>query len=110
MNKLKEYRNNSMFLGMLKDHVKILEKYNNIVDLSEQLKEAYAKIEELEKEQESIKNIVRNISNERYKIMFFMYYIKGYSKRAIAEYLDINERWLYRLWKKAEKEVDAYEQ
>lgn len=110
MNKLTQYRSNDASIKMWKDHIRVLEEYENIIDLSRELKEAYTEVERLEKEQESIKDIVRNINNERYKTMFFMFYIKGFSKRDIAEYLGINERWLYRLWDRAEKEVNAYEQ
>lgn len=110
MNKLAEYRNNDTAISMWKDHIKVLEKYENIIDLSRELKKAYAEVERLEKEQESIKDLIRNISDKRYKTIFFMFYIKGISKRDIAEYLGINERWLYRLWDRAEKEINAYEQ
>ena len=44
------------------------------------------------------------------KLCSLCFNIKGFSKRDIAEYLGINERWLYRLWDRAEKEVNAYEQ
>ena len=110
MDKLTQYHSNDASIKMWKDHIRVLEEYENIIDLSRELKEAYTEVERLEKEQESIKDIVRNINNERYKTMFFMFYIKVFSKRDIAEYLGINECWLYRLWDRAEKEINAYEQ
>lgn len=61
-------------------------------------------IDKLEAEQQSIVNAIKNIPNERYRIMFYLYYIKGYTKRAIAEQLGITDRYLYRLWSKAQKE------
>ena len=42
MNKLAEYRNNDASIKMWKDHIKVLEKYENIVDLSKELKKAYS--------------------------------------------------------------------
>ena len=60
--------------------------------------------DELEAEQEQAREFIKNIPNERYRIMFYLYYIKGYTKRAIAEQLGITDRYLYRLWSKAQKE------
>lgn len=91
------------------DFIGKLEDWGKIADTTDYLKQAYAERDELEAEQQSIVNAIKNIPNERYRIMFYLYYIKGYTKRAIAEQLGITDRYLYRLWSKAIKEVQAYE-
>lgn len=106
---LERYRNCSIRIEMLNDHIKALEEYDSIVDLSEQLKDAYSEREQLEQEREQVKEFIKNIPDERYRVMFYLFYCKNYTKRAIAEYLGITEAYLYKLWKKAEKEVKAYE-
>lgn len=86
------------------DFIGKLEEWGKIADTTQYIKKAYTEREQLEAEQQSIVNAIKNIPNERYRIMFYLYYIKGYTKRAIAEQLGITDRYLYRLWSKAQKE------
>ena len=86
------------------DFIGKLEEWGKIADTTPYIKKAYTERDELEAEQQSIVNAIKNIPNERYRIMFYLYYIKGYTKRAIAEQLGITDRYLYRLWSKAQKE------
>ncbi|WP_301955897.1 DUF1492 domain-containing protein [uncultured Eubacterium sp.] len=105
MDNLERYRHCNTLIDIWNDHIKELEKYENMVDLSEQLKVAYAEREKLEQEQERIKEFIKNIPDKRYRVMFYMFYCKNYTKRAIAEYLGVSESFFYRLWNKAEKEL-----
>lgn len=107
--KLAGYRLVGIRLEVVNNWIDKLEDWGKIADTTEYLKQAYAERDELEAEQEQAREFIKNISNERYRIMFYLYYIKGYTKRAIAEQLGITDRYLYRLWSKAIKEVQAYE-
>ena len=98
------YRLVGIRLDVVNSWIDKLEDWGKIADTTEYLKQAYAERDELEAEQQSIVNAIKNIPNERYRIMFYLYYIKGYTKRAIAEQLGITDRYLYRLWSKAQKE------
>ena len=98
------YRLVGIRLEVVNNWIDKLEDWGKIADTTEYLKQAYAERDELEAEQQSIVNAIKNIPNERYRIMFYLYYIKGYTKRAIAEQLGITDRYLYRLWSKAQKE------
>lgn len=91
------------------DFIGKLEEWGKIADTTQYIKKAYTEREQLEAEQQSILNAIKNIPNERYRIMFYLYYIKNYTKRAIAEYLGVSEGYIHRLWNKAIKEVQAYE-
>lgn len=91
------------------DFIGKLEEWGKIADTTQYIKKAYTEREQLEAEQQSIVNAIKNIPNERYRIMFYLYYIKNYTKRAIAEYLGVSEGYIHRLWNKAIKEVQAYE-
>lgn len=102
--KLAGYRLVGIRLDVVNNWIDKLEDWGKIADTTEYLKQAYAERDELEAEQQSIVNAIKNIPNERYRIMFYLYYIKGYTKRAIAEQLGITDRYLYRLWSKAQKE------
>lgn len=102
--KLAGYRLVGIRLDVVNSWIDKLEEWGKIADTTEYLKQAYAERDELEAEQQSIVNAIKNIPNERYRIMFYLYYIKGYTKRAIAEQLGITDRYLYRLWSKAQKE------
>ena len=102
--KLAGYRLVGIRLDVVNSWIDKLEDWCKIADTTEYLKQAYAERDELEAEQQSIVNAIKNIPNERYRIMFYLYYIKGYTKRAIAEQLGITDRYLYRLWSKAQKE------
>lgn len=102
--KLAGYRLVGIRLEVVNSWIDKLEEWGKIADTTEYLKQAYAERDELEAEQQSIVNAIKNIPNERYRIMFYLYYIKGYTKRAIAEQLGITDRYLYRLWSKAQKE------
>ena len=102
--KLAGYRLVGIRLDVVNRWIDKLEDWGKIADTTEYLKQAYAERDELEAEQQSIVNAIKNIPNERYRIMFYLYYIKGYTKRAIAEQLGITDRYLYRLWSKAQKE------
>ena len=102
--KLAGYRLVGIRLEVVNNWIDKLEDWGKIADTTEYLKQAYAERDELEAEQQSIVNAIKNIPNERYRIMFYLYYIKGYTKRAIAEQLGITDRYLYRLWSKAQKE------
>jgi sigma-70, region 4 len=102
--KLAGYRLVGIRLDVVNSWIDKLEDWGKIADTTEYLKQAYAERDELEAEQQSIVNAIKNIPNERYRIMFYLYYIKGYTKRAIAEQLGITDRYLYRLWSKAQKE------
>ena len=95
------YRLVGIRLEVVNNWIDKLEDWGKIADTTEYLKQAYA---ERDEEQQSIVNAIKNIPNERYRIMFYLYYIKGYTKRAIAEQLGITDRYLYRLWSKAQKE------
>ena len=100
----KNYRLLCVRIEEVNDFIGKLEEWGKIADTTDYLKQAYAERDELEAEQQSIVNAIKNIPNERYRIMFYLYYIKGYTKRAIAEQLGITDRYLYRLWSKAQKE------
>ena len=102
--KLAGYRLVGIRLEVVNSWIDKLEEWGKIADTTVYLKQAYAERDELEAEQQSIVNAIKNIPNERYRIMFYLYYIKGYTKRAIAEQLGITDRYLYRLWSKAQKE------
>ena len=91
------------------DFIGKLEEWGKIADTTQYIKKAYTEREQLEAEQQSILNAIKNIPNERYRIMFYLYYIKNYTKRAIAEYLGVSEGYIHRLWNKTIKEVQAYE-
>ena len=99
--KLAGYRLVGIRLEVVNSWIDKLEEWGKISDTTEYLKQAYAERDELEAEQEQARKFIKNIPNERYRIMF---YIKGYTKRAIAEQLGITDRYLYRLWSKAQKE------
>lgn len=100
----KNYRLLCVRIEEVNDFIGKLEEWGKIADTTDYLKQAYAERDELEAEQQSIVNAIKNIPNERYRIMFYLYYIKGYTKRAIAEQLGITDIYLYRLWSKAQKE------
>lgn len=100
----KNYRLLCVRIEEVNDFIGKLEEWGKIADTTQYIKKAYTEREQLEAEQQSILNAIKNIPNERYRIMFYLYYIKGYTKRAIAEQLGITDRYLYRLWSKAQKE------
>lgn len=100
----KNYRLLCVRIEEVNDFIGKLEEWGKIADTTPYIKKAYTERDELETEQQSIVNAIKNIPNERYRIMFYLYYIKGYTKRAIAEQLGITDRYLYRLWSKAQKE------
>ena len=100
----KNYRLLCVRIEEVNDFIGKLEEWGKIADTTPYIKKAYTEREQLEAEQQSIVNAIKNIPNERYRIMFYLYYIKGYTKRAIAEQLGITDRYLYRLWSKAQKE------
>lgn len=100
----KNYRLLCVRIEEVNDFIGKLEEWGKIADTTQYIKKAYTEREQLEAEQQSIVNAIKNIPNERYRIMFYLYYIKGYTKRAIAEQLGITDRYLYRLWSKAQKE------
>ena len=100
----KNYRLLCVRIEEVNDFIGKLEEWGKIADTTPYIKKAYTERDELEAEQQSIVNAIKNIPNERYRIMFYLYYIKGYTKRAIAEQLGITDRYLYRLWSKAQKE------
>lgn len=100
----KNYRLLCVRIEEVNDFIGKLEDWGKIADTTDYLKQAYAERDELEAEQQSIVNAIKNIPNERYRIMFYLYYIKGYTKRAIAEQLGISDIYLYKLWSKAQKE------
>lgn len=106
---LAEYRLVGIRLDVVNSWIDKLEEWGKIADTTDYLKSAYAERDELEAEQEQAREFIKNISNERYRIMFYLYYIKNYTKRAIAEYLGVSESYIHRLWNKAIKEVQAYE-
>ena len=101
----KNYRLLCVRIEEVNDFIGKLEEWGKIA----YIKKAYTEREQLEAEQQSIVNAIKNIPNERYRIMFYLYYIKNYTKRAIAEYLGVSEGYIHRLWNKAIKEVQAYE-
>ena len=100
----KNYRLLCVRIEEVNDFIGKLEEWGKIADTTQYIKKAYAEREQLEAEQQSIVDAIKNIPNERYRIMFYLYYIKGYNKRAIAEQLGITDRYLYRLWREAQKE------
>lgn len=100
----KNYRLLCVRIEEVNDFIGKLEEWGKIADTTQYIKKAYTEREQLEAEQQSIVDAIKNIPNERYRIMFYLYYIKGYTKRAIAEQLGITDRYLYRLWSKAQKE------
>ena len=100
----KNYRLLCVRIEEVNDFIEKLEEWGKIADTTQYIKKAYTEREQLEAEQQSIVDAIKNIPNERYRIMFYLYYIKGYNKRAIAEQLGITDRYLYRLWSKAQKE------
>lgn len=105
----KNYRLLCVRIEEVNDFIGKLEEWGKIADTTHYIKKAYTEREQLEAEQQSIVNAIKNIPNERYRIMFYLYYIKNYTKRAIAEYLGVSEGYIHRLWNKAIKEVQAYE-
>lgn len=105
----KNYRLLCVRIEEVNDFIGKLEDWGKIADTTPYIKKAYTEREQLEAEQQSILNAIKNIPNERYRIMFYLYYIKNYTKRAIAEYLGVSEVYIHRLWNKAIKEVQAYE-
>lgn len=107
--KLAGYRLVGIRLEVVNNWIDKLEDWGKIADTTQYIKKAYTEREQLEAEQQSILNAIKNIPNERYRIMFYLYYIKNYTKRAIAEYLGVSEGYIHRLWNKAIKEVQAYE-
>lgn len=100
----KNYRLLCVRIEEVNDFIGKLEEWGKIADTTQYIKKAYTEREQLEAEQQSIADAIKNIPNERYRIMFYLYYIKGYNKRAIAEQLGISDRYLYRLWSEAQKE------
>ncbi len=100
----KNYRLLCVRIEEVNDFIGKLEEWGKIADTTPYIKKAYTEREQLEAEQQSIVDAIKNIPNERYRIMFYLYYIKGYTKRAIAEQLGITDRYLYRLWREAQKE------
>ena len=100
----KNYRLLCVRIEEVNDFIGKLEEWGKIADTTQYIKKAYTEREQLEAEQQSIADAIKNIPNERYRIMFYLYYIKGYNKRAIAEQLGITDRYLYRLWREAQKE------
>ena len=105
----KNYRLLCVRIEEVNDFIGKLEEWGKIADTTQYIKKAYTEREQLEAEQQSIVNAIKNIPNERYRIMFYLCYIKNYTKRAIAEYLGVSEGYIHRLWNKAIKEVQAYE-
>ena len=105
----KNYRLLCVRIEEVNDFIGKLEEWGKIADTTQYIKKAYTEREQLEAEQQSIVNAIKNIPNDRYRIMFYLYYIKNYTKRAIAEYLGVSEGYIHRLWNKAIKEVQAYE-
>lgn len=105
----KNYRLLCVRIEEVNDFIGKLEEWGKIADTTQYIKKAYTEREQLEAEQEQAREFIKNISNERYRIMFYLYYIRNYTKRAIAEYLGVSEGYIHRLWNKAIKEVQAYE-
>lgn len=105
----KNYRLLCVRIEEVNDFIGKLEEWGKIADTTQYIKKAYTEREQLEAEQEQARKFIKNIPNERYRIMFYLYYIKNYTKRAIAEYLGVSEGYIHRLWNKAIKEVQAYE-
>ena len=102
----KNYRLLCVRIEEVNDFIGKHEEWGKIADTTPYIKKAYTEREQLEAEQQSIVDAIKNIPNERYRIMFYLYYIKGYNKRAIAEQLGITDRYLYRLWREAQKEYE----
>lgn len=105
----KNYKLLCVRIEEVNDFIGKLEEWSKIADTTQYIKKAYTEREQLEAEQQSIADAIKNIPNERYRVMYYLFYIKGMTKRAIAEQLGIDERYLHRLWRKSEKELKAYE-
>lgn len=109
MDKLKKYRGLCLFIEGEYKFIEQLKEMEVFADTTEYQRQSYERIEEWEQERQQIADYIKNIPNERYRVMYYLFYIKGYTKRAIAEQLGIDERYLHRLWRKSEKELTPYE-
>lgn len=109
MDKLKRYRLLCHFIADEYKFIEQLKSWEVFADTTEYQQQSYKRIEEWEQERQQIADYIKSISNERYRVMYYLFYIKGMTKRAIAEQLGIAERYLHRLWRKSEKELTPYE-
>ena len=109
MDKLKRYRLLCHFIADVYKFIEQLKSWEVFADTTEYQQQSNKRIEEWEQERQQIADYIKGISNERYRVMYYLFYIKGMTKRAIAEQLGIDERYLHRLWRKSEKELTPYE-
>lgn len=109
MDKLKRYRLLCHFIADEYKFIEQLKSWEVFADTTEYQQQSYKRIEEWEKERQQIADYIKIIPNERYRVMYYLFYIKGMTKRAIAEQLGISECYLHRLWRKSEKELTPYE-
>lgn len=109
MDKLKRYRLLCHFIADEYKFIEQLKSWEVFADTTEYQQQSYERIEEWEQERQQIADYIKSISNERYRVMYYLFYIKRMTKRAIAEQLGIDERYLHRLWRKSEKELTPYE-
>ena len=109
MDKLKRYRGLCHFIEGEYKFIEQLKEVEVFADTTEYQQQSYKRIEKWEQERQQIADYIKSIPNERYRVMYYLFYIKGMTKRAIAEQLGYTEAWLYKLWKKSEKELKAYE-
>lgn len=109
MDKLKRYRLLCHFIADEYKFIEQLKSWEVFADTTEYQQQSCKRIEEWEKERQQITDYIKIIPNERYRVMYYLFYIKGMTKRAIEEQLGINERYLHKLWRKSEKELTPYE-
>lgn len=109
MDKLKRYRLLCHFIADEYKFIEQLKSWEVFADTTEYQQQSYKRIEKWEQERQQIADYIKSISNERYRVMYYLFYIKEMTKRAIAEQLGITEHYLHRLWRKSEKELTPYE-
>ena len=109
MDKLKRYRGLCLFIEGEYKFIEQLKEMEVFADTTEYQRQSYKRIEKWDQERQQIADYIKSIPNERCRVMYYLFYIKGMTKRAIAEQLGIDERYLHRLWRKSEKELKAYE-
>ena len=83
-------------------HIAELEEFSKYIDVDVYIRNEYARLERLEAEKKDIIDSISDIEDDRTRTMAYLYYIKGYTKRKIADFLGINERYLHRIWKNSE--------
>ncbi len=102
MVKMERYSLDECLIEDSKRLIKEFEEISKYVDVDIYIKKEYARLERLEAEKKDIIDSISSIEDDRTRTIAYLYYIKGYTKRKIADFLGINERYLHRIWKNSE--------